>query len=401
MKNLNRLAQLIAAVPLVTACVSFAGGNVEDLEEALNASQAEPNAGTSTGGEPQADSERDGGSTGTASKATSGSKSSGSGTALRARDDEATEPTEATTATDAQGPLEDVPLIIDLSGLSDPDGIGDLSLQWEEYDEDRGRWTKIEDARSNGFTPRQRHVGNQLRVSIEYIDGLGNLEAILTEPTPPVRNVNDDPTGELKVVGRQREYELLKADSSDIRDQDGVGSLEYYWEISSDGESWERHREAEWRDDSITLSQREVGQYLRAVVEYTDGFGAEERVNSAATDPIENVNDAVQGAVVVKGEAVVGKSLQADASGLRDRDGIANITLIWESSGDGQVWQRLGESPEGRLAMTGDLRGLEVRARAVVVDRFGNEDVVISPKQGPVEAVNAPPSGTLRILSVD
>jgi hypothetical protein len=394
MRNLNRLAQLLAVVPLVTACVSFAGGNIEDIEDALESSEAQSDADSgstaSASPEPQGETRRDG-----------ASSESGSRTGLRARESEDAEPSQAPTDTDAEGPQEDVPLIIDLSGLTDADGIGDLSLQWEEYDDNRGRWTNIEGARSNGFTPRQRHVGNQLRVSIEYKDGLGNLESVLTEPTPPVRNVNDAPTGELEVLGIQREYETLKADTSDIRDEDGLGSLEYSWEISADGERWARHRADEWRDDSVTLSQREVGQYLRAVIEYTDGYGAEERVNSAATDPIENVNDSVQGDLVVTGEALVGKSLRADPSGLSDRDGIANITLVWESSADGQMWQRLDESPDGRLEMTSDIRGLQVRAVATVVDRFGNEGTVMSSKQGPVDALNSEPSGTIKILSVD
>ena len=104
---------------------------------------------------------------------------------------------------------------------------------------------------------------------------------------------------------------------------------------------------------------------------------------------------------MVTGEALVGKSLRADPSGLSDRDGIANITLVWESSADGQMWQRLDESPDGRLALTSDISGLQVRAVATVVDRFGNEGTVISQKQGPVDALNSEPSGTIKILSVD
>ncbi|TQE99897.1 MAG: hypothetical protein FKY71_06150 [Spiribacter salinus] len=368
MKIVKRLVKGLAAVPLLTACVSFAGGNLDDVEE--------PKASTS---------EEDSAEVDPLSKST-GRTEGGQ---------------DAVTASDVERPLQDEPLVLGLSDLTDADGIGDLSLQWQEYDEDRGRWTKVEGAQSSGFTPRQQHVGNRLRVSIEYIDGLGNLESILTEPTPSVQNVNDAPTGKLEVVGTQREYETLKADTSNIRDKDGIGSFEYFWEISADGERWARHRADEWQGDSVTLSQREVGQYLRAVIEYTDGYGTEERVNSAATDPIENVNDSVQGDLVVTGEALVGKSLRADPSGLRDRDGIANITLVWESSADGQMWQRLGESPDGRLEMTSDIRGLQVRAVATVVDRFGNEGTVVSSKQGPVDALNSEPSGTIKILSVD
>lgn len=380
MRNLKSVGRAFALLPMLTACVSFAGGNPEDLTAPPQAEPVEATQEPATQAQPQTDFTP-------ADQARSSSQESTADAGA--------------TAAEGTGPLEDVPLVIDLSDLRDQDGLGSLSVQWQEFDAQRGTWTKIDGATSQGFTPRQRHVGNQLRVSIEYLDGRGNLESILTQPTPPVRNVNDPPTGELRLIGAQLQYETLKADISAIRDEEGIGPITYHWEISSDGATWQRYRSDEWQGDTVVLSQAEVGRYLRAVISYTDGFGMGERVVSAATDPIRNVNDPVQGELVLRGEALVGQTLRVATESISDRDGIANITLIWEASTDGRTWRRAAESSGSELVIDNDLIDQQVRVRAVVVDRFGNEGTVVSNNLGPVQGVNSPPTGTIRILSVD
>jgi hypothetical protein len=299
------------------------------------------------------------------------------------------------------GPLEDVPLVIDLSDLSDADGVGNMSIQWQELDQTRGVWTKIDGASSQGFTPRQIHVGNRLRVRIEYVDGRGNLESFVTAPTPAVRNVNDLPTGALRLLGEQLQYETLRANTSTIQDEDGISSVAYQWQISNDGSTWQHYRGDEWTSDTVVLSQSEVGRYVRVVLSYTDGFGARERIESPATDPIKNINDPVRGDVVVRGNTLVGEVVRADTNQISDRDGIANITLIWEASSDGQTWRRAAESSIGELRLDNSVIGDQIRVRTVVVDRYGNEGTVISGNVGPVESINSAPTGTVRILSVD
>ena len=373
MKRLTNVGRALALIPLLTACVTFAGGNPED--DTLPPQPLDESA------------------TETFQEESDPIPSSGS---AEARQDAAGD-----TGSTGDGPLQNVPLVIDLSDLTDPDGLGTPSVQWQEYDANRGTWTKIDGATTQTFTPRQRHVGNRLRVALEYLDGGGNLESIVTQPTPPVRNVNDPPMGELGLVGTQAQYETLRADISAIRDEDGIGPITYFWEISSDGNTWQRYRQGEWQGDTITLTQDEVGRYLRAVIRYADGYGAAERVNSPATDPIRNVNDPVQGELLVRGNTLVGDTLEVDTSAVSDRDGIANVTLIWEASADGNSWRRAAETSTRTLELTRNLVGDQIRARANVVDQFGNEGTVVSSIVGPVEAVNEPPSGTIRILSVD
>ena len=92
------------------------------------------------------------------------------------------------------GPMEDQPLVIDVSNLYDEDGLGDLTMQWQ-VQLASGGWQTIDGAISQSFTPRQNHVGRSLRVVIQYVDGEGTLEVIETAPTGKVQNSNDLPRG--------------------------------------------------------------------------------------------------------------------------------------------------------------------------------------------------------------
>ena len=96
--------------------------------------------------------------------------------------------------------IEDVPLIIDLSSVTDSDGMGSVSVQWQ-ISPDNKKWTNISGATNQSFTPREIHVGNRLRVVIQYVDGQGNLEPLTSPPSTAVSNVNDKPTGSARLIG--------------------------------------------------------------------------------------------------------------------------------------------------------------------------------------------------------
>ena len=104
--------------------------------------------------------------------------------------------------------IEDVPLIIDLSSVTDSDGMGSVSVQWQ-ISSDNKKWTNISGATNQSFTPREIHVGSRLRVAISYVDGQGNLEPLTSPPSTPVRNVNDKPTGSARLIGSAVELSLI------------------------------------------------------------------------------------------------------------------------------------------------------------------------------------------------
>ena len=293
--------------------------------------------------------------------------------------------------------IEDVPLIIDLSSVTDSDGMGSVSVQWQ-ISSDNKKWTNISGATNQSFTPREIHVGNRLRVAISYVDGQGNLEPLLSPPSTPVRNVNDKPTGSARLIGSAVEDSALVVDTSSIADEDGIGGFDITWQRSSSKSSWEAYPTAQ--NEVLRLTQNQVGYSYRAVVSYVDSHGTREVLYTSPSETIDNLDDPVQGEVTITGEPKEGVTLRAISDSLSDEDGIASISISWETSKDGRNWIGLNSLSGPVLQLNQSLVGSQVRARVAVVDNFGIETNLYSQATRTVENVNNKPSGRIVIRRV-
>jgi hypothetical protein len=82
---------------------------------------------------------------------------------------------------------EDQTLTADTSGISDADGLGAFSYQWQR------NGVNIAGATASTYTLGDADVGAVIRVVASYIDGLSTAESVTSGPTAPVGNVNDAP----------------------------------------------------------------------------------------------------------------------------------------------------------------------------------------------------------------
>ena len=296
------------------------------------------------------------------------------------------------------GPMEDQPLVIDVSNLYDEDGLGDLTMQWQVQLESGG-WQTIDGAVSQSFTPRQNHVGSSLRVVIQYVDGEGTLEVIETAPTGAVQNANDLPQGLPIISGSSVEDNTIKIDVSGISDEDGVGQFTYQWERSSDAARWTPYQTNSVNPALLRLNQAEVGFAYRAIVSYLDGFGTSETLVTPATNMVQNIDDPVEGEVLVVGQSKKGQRLQIDTANLSDDDGIANVRSTWEMSDNGRSWVSIPDVYGNSMTLAQAHVGSLIRVRAVVVDSFGSETTLYSQPTSLVQNVNSKPKGVIRILA--
>ena len=294
--------------------------------------------------------------------------------------------------------IEDVPLIIDLSSVTDADGMGSVSVQWQ-ISSDPKKWTNISAATNQSFTPREIHVGSRLRVVISYVDGQGNLEPLTSPPSTPVRNVNDKPTGSARLIGSSVEDSALVVDTSGIADEDGIGGFDITWQRSSSKSSWEAYPTGD-KNEVLRLTQSQVGYSYRAVVSYVDSHGTREVLYTSPSETIDNLDDPVQGEVSIVGEPKEGITLRALSNSLSDEDGIASISISWETSKDGRNWMGLNSLSGPVLNLNQSLVGSQVRARVAVVDNFGIETNLYSQATRTVENVNNKPSGRIVIRRV-
>ena len=275
--------------------------------------------------------------------------------------------------------------------------MGSVSVQWQ-ISSDNKKWTNISGATNQSFTPREIHVGSRLRVAISYVDGQGNLEPLTSPPSTPVRNVNDKPTGSARLIGSAVEDSALVVDTSSIADEDGIGGFDIIWQRSSSKSSWEAYPAGQ--NEVLRLTQSQVGYSYRAVVSYIDSHGTREVLYTSPSETIDNLDDPVQGEVTIIGEPKEGVTLRALSDSLSDEDGIASISISWETSKDGRNWIGLNSLSGPILPLTQVLVGSQIRARVAVVDNFGIETNLYSQATRTVENVNNKPSGRIVIRRV-
>lgn len=291
--------------------------------------------------------------------------------------------------------IEDEALEIDTSEIVDGDGLGSIQLQWQISD-NGDDWVLMPGAITANFTPRDAQVGKFLRVQVSYIDGQGNPEMLLSPRSQAVENVNDKPVGKPILNGDAREGSEFSVDTSRISDEDGIGAFSFTWERSSTRTDWQPITEL--LDDRMRLEQADVGFSYRAIISYIDRFGTKETLLTQASEMVANVDDPLEGAVTISGDAIEGNQLISSTSALSDYDGIASILQFWESSSDGRTWDILEfANGQNRLILNQALVGLKLRTRVNVIDNFGVETVVTSKSTTAVLNVNNEPAGTLLI----
>ncbi|MDB3929807.1 pentapeptide repeat-containing protein, partial [Paracoccaceae bacterium] len=138
--------------------------------------------------------------------------------------------------------------------------------------------------------------------------------------------VNQLPTGSIAIVGVPKQGSELTADTSNLVDVDGLGSLKYQWMASGDPI-------AGANADSFTPGQSEVGKAITVAVSYTDAQGTSENLVSTPTSTIENTNDTPTGTIAILGPFEQGSELTADTSNLDDVDGLGALNYQWLAGG--------------------------------------------------------------------
>jgi len=161
------------------------------------------------------------------------------------------------------------------SALSDPDGLGTLTYQW--YADDQ----IIDGANGLQFVLGQAQVGKHISVKVSYVDGYGSAEAVTSQSSGSVLNVNDAPAGKIVISGFAIVGKTLIATSSPaISDADGMGVLSYQW--FADGRLI-----AGKTEDKLLLSDELIGKIINVEVSYIDGFGTAEKLVSVPTAIVE------------------------------------------------------------------------------------------------------------------
>ncbi len=185
-------------------------------------------------------------------------------------------------------------LTIDTASIADPNGVGQLSHQWQ-VSTDGTNWTNIDGATGTSFTPPASMLGAQLRVVTSFNDlTTGTLETVISTATSALTEAAVPATGQPTISDMTpTETQAITASSLGIADANGVGTISYQWQSSA-------NNGATWTDiagataASFTPAQGQVGRILRVVASFTDGIGTAE---SLASQPTAVVGDSYTGTI--------------------------------------------------------------------------------------------------------
>ena len=270
--------------------------------------------------------------------------------------------------------------------LSDADGLGPIAYQWQ-CSSDGTAWSDISGATTSSFALAEAQVGMQLRIAASYTDGQGLLESVVSSTTAVVANVNDAPTGSVTLNGTAVLGQVLTV-SNTLGDVDGLGTVAYQWQSSSDGTAWSDISGS--TASSFTLAETQVGEQVRVAANYTDGHGMVEFVASSATTAVANVNDAPTGSVIISGEAVLDQVLSVTNT-LADADGLGAIAYQWKSSVDGTTWSAIDGAIGSDFTLTETQVGQQVRVAASYTDGHGTPESMLSGSMNVVSNINHAP----------
>ncbi|MBD2484234.1 FG-GAP-like repeat-containing protein [Planktothrix sp. FACHB-1365] len=279
--------------------------------------------------------------------------------------------------------------------LADADGLGTLNYQWQDSADNGVTWTNISGATNNTFTLSQAQVGKKVQFKVSYTDLLGTAETVNSSPTSVVTNVNDLPTGTVSITGTATQNQILTATNT-LADADDLGTLNYQWQDSFDnGVTWTNISGA--INNTLTLSQAQVGKKVQAKVSYTDGQGTVETVNSTPTATVANINDLPTGTVSITGTATQNQILTATNT-LVDADGLGTLNYQWQDSFDnGVTWTNISGAINNTFILSQAIVGKKVQFKVSYTDGQGTVETVNSSPTSVVTNVNDLPTGTVSI----
>ena len=182
-------------------------------------------------------------------------------------------------------PQVDETLTADTSGISDDDGLSNVSYSYQWI----AGGLDIAGATGSSYTLTSNEQGKRIKVRVAFVDDRGNYETLTSEATPSVKAADRPGTVSL-FPARPRVGTVLSATLTDPDGLEGggsgpaasLGAVSWSWAKSSDGNAWTRI-EAYGDGDSYVPTEEDEGMLLRAEASYTDGHGSGKSAQAASS----------------------------------------------------------------------------------------------------------------------
>ena len=190
---------------------------------------------------------------------------------------------------------------------------------------------------------------------------------------------NSAASGSPAITGTAQVHETLSADTAGIADANGLSNVEYAyrWVRTSGGVDTDI---GDATGSTHTLVRGDLGHTIRVRVSFTDDDGYSETLNSAATATVVRPpNASPSGRPAVRGTLAVGKTLNADTSGITDPNGLSNpgFTHQWVRVADGVDTGIAGATGSGYTLASSD-EGAAFKVTVAFTDDDGYSETLTS-----------------------
>ena len=282
-----------------------------------------------------------------------------------------------------------------ISGITDADGLTNVSYTYQWIADDGTTDTDIENATAATYTLVSTDEGKTIKVKVSFTDDANNSQTLTSAATPPVTPRNSPATGAPTISGTAQVGETLTADVSGVADADGLTSVSYSYQWIANDASADTDISGQ-TGSTYTLVSDDGGKTIKVRVGFTDDRGHEENLVSAATTAVQpRPNTPATGAPTIDGTAQVGETLTALTNGITDEDGLDDVSYSYQwVSNDGTTDRDIQDATDSTYTLTDDDAGKTIEVRVSFTDDADHEETLTSAATAAVAAKpNSPATG--------
>ena len=296
-------------------------------------------------------------------------------------------------------------LTADVSGITDADGLTNVSYTYQWIANDGTTDTDIENATGATYTLVTADEGKTIKAKVSFTDDANNSETLTSDATATVPTT-DEWRADMLVV----DYGTgaIGAASAELFSNSGGNAglqAKWLWYYSP-----ERKLRLAFTDNvpsvnDLTLLVGDVALALQGGdaaftwedvdVDWEDGQTLTARIVRDWTSAVVALNSPATGLPTINGTAQVGETLTADVSGVNDEEGLTNVSYNHQwIANDGTTDTDIQDATDSTYTLTDDDAGKTIKVRLSFTDDANNEETLTSAATAAVAAKpNAPATG--------